>query len=269
MRGVEAGGHLGDDARGARRGRAGPSRLSARCRSVPVDVAHDQVQAPVLLARGVHGHEVGMVDRGGQARLEREARAQARVARPVGGDHLDGDGAARGRAASRGRRRPSRRGRRPPRSGSPRSPRRGRARAWGGCPSWAAEPGILAAADRPDAMDDLDRAVDTVVGRCLGVRAGEQVAVVVDEQHARARRRACATPRRRPGADAVTCVMERARRARRGAARARRGRARGRRRVHRADLEVALAHEGAQGRHRRRRARRDAAGRDRGACSRG
>ena len=34
-------------------------------------------------------------------------------------------------------------------------------------------------------MADLDRAVETVIGRCLGVRAGEQVAVVVDE-HTRA-----------------------------------------------------------------------------------
>ena len=34
-------------------------------------------------------------------------------------------------------------------------------------------------------MSDLDRAVETVIGRCLGVRAGEQVAVVVDE-HTRA-----------------------------------------------------------------------------------
>ena len=56
-------------------------------------------------------------------------------------------------------------------------------------------------------MDDLDRAVDTVVGRCLGVRAGEQVAVVVDEQTSALgeRLRAAAAG---AGADAVTCVME-------------------------------------------------------------
>ena len=87
------GGDLGDDARGARGGEA------AVALELPVQVgaghvAHDQVQPPVLLARGVHGHEVRVVDRGGQARLEREARAQAGVARPVGGDHLDRDGAA-------------------------------------------------------------------------------------------------------------------------------------------------------------------------------
>ena len=56
-------------------------------------------------------------------------------------------------------------------------------------------------------MDDLDRAVDTVVGRCLGVRAGEQVTVVVDEQTSALgeRLRAAAAA---AGADAVTCVME-------------------------------------------------------------
>lgn len=56
-------------------------------------------------------------------------------------------------------------------------------------------------------MSDLDRAVETVVGRCLGVRPGEQVAVVVDEQTSALgeRLRAAAAA---AGADAVTCVME-------------------------------------------------------------
>jgi leucyl aminopeptidase (aminopeptidase T) len=56
-------------------------------------------------------------------------------------------------------------------------------------------------------MDDLDRAVETVVGRCLGVRAGEQVAVVVDEGTSPLgeRLRAAAAG---AGADAVTCVMD-------------------------------------------------------------
>jgi leucyl aminopeptidase (aminopeptidase T) len=56
-------------------------------------------------------------------------------------------------------------------------------------------------------MEDLDRAVETVVGRCLGVRAGEQVAVVVDEGTSALgeRLRAAAADR---GADAVTCVMD-------------------------------------------------------------
>ncbi len=55
-------------------------------------------------------------------------------------------------------------------------------------------------------MDDLGRAVETVVGRCLGVRAGEQVVVVVDEGTSalRERLRAAAAAK---GADAVTCVM--------------------------------------------------------------
>jgi len=55
-------------------------------------------------------------------------------------------------------------------------------------------------------MSDLDRAVETVVGRCLGVRSGEQVAVVVDE-HTRAlgdRLRDAAQAR---GGEAVTVVM--------------------------------------------------------------
>jgi len=55
-------------------------------------------------------------------------------------------------------------------------------------------------------MSDLDRAVETVMGRCLGVRPGEQVAVVVDEQ-TRAlgdRLRDAAEAR---GGEAVTVVM--------------------------------------------------------------
>ena len=56
-------------------------------------------------------------------------------------------------------------------------------------------------------MDDLDRAVETVIGRCLGVRAGEQVAVVVDAETRalgdRLRDAAAAA-----GADAVLTVMD-------------------------------------------------------------
>ena len=55
-------------------------------------------------------------------------------------------------------------------------------------------------------MSELDRAVETVMGRCLGVRPGEQVAVVVDEQ-TRAlgdRLRDAAEAR---GGEAVTVVM--------------------------------------------------------------
>src|SRR5215210_4089664 len=56
-------------------------------------------------------------------------------------------------------------------------------------------------------MSDLDRAVETVVGRCLGVRDGEQVAVVVDETTrplGDALRAAAAVA----GADAVLTVMD-------------------------------------------------------------
>jgi len=55
-------------------------------------------------------------------------------------------------------------------------------------------------------MSDLDRAVETVVGRCLGVRSGESVAVVVDHETSALgeRLRAAASA---AGADAVTCVM--------------------------------------------------------------
>ena len=93
VRGVQAGGDLGDDLRGAARGEV-PVALERAVQVGPGDVAHDQVQPPVLLAGGVDGHEVRVVDRGGQPRLEREAGAQPGVARPVGGDHLDRDGAA-------------------------------------------------------------------------------------------------------------------------------------------------------------------------------
>src|SRR5215218_1466978 len=56
-------------------------------------------------------------------------------------------------------------------------------------------------------MSDLDRAVETVVGRCLGVRAGEQVAVVVDET-TRALGDALRAAASAAGADAVLCVMD-------------------------------------------------------------
>src|SRR5687768_726486 len=56
-------------------------------------------------------------------------------------------------------------------------------------------------------MEELDRAVETVIGRCLGVREGEQVVVVVDEstQGLGERLRAAAS---QAGADAVLCVMD-------------------------------------------------------------
>ena len=56
-------------------------------------------------------------------------------------------------------------------------------------------------------MEELDRAVETVIGRCLGVRSGEQVVVVVDEQTSALgeRLRAAAA---QAGADAALCVMD-------------------------------------------------------------
>ena len=56
-------------------------------------------------------------------------------------------------------------------------------------------------------MEDLDRAIETVIGRCLGVRAGEQVVVVVDGDTSALgeRLRAAAA---QAGADAVLTVMD-------------------------------------------------------------
>ena len=56
-------------------------------------------------------------------------------------------------------------------------------------------------------MEELDRAVETVVGRCLGVRPGEQVVVVVDEQTSALGERLRAEAAR-AGADAALCVMD-------------------------------------------------------------
>src|SRR5215210_1157030 len=56
-------------------------------------------------------------------------------------------------------------------------------------------------------MSDLDGAVETVIRRCLGVRAGEQVAVVVDGS-TRALGDALRAAASGAGADAVLCVMD-------------------------------------------------------------
>jgi len=56
-------------------------------------------------------------------------------------------------------------------------------------------------------MSDLERAVETVVGRCLGVREGEQVAVVVDGS-TRALGDALRAAAASAGADAVLCLMD-------------------------------------------------------------
>ena len=56
-------------------------------------------------------------------------------------------------------------------------------------------------------MEDLDKAVETVMGRCLGVRAGEQVVVVVDE-HTSALGERLRSAAAQAGADAVLTVMD-------------------------------------------------------------
>jgi len=56
-------------------------------------------------------------------------------------------------------------------------------------------------------MSDLQRAVETVVGPCLGVRAGEDVVIVVDES-TRALGDALREAAAALGAEPVTCVME-------------------------------------------------------------
>src|SRR5687768_15816296 len=56
-------------------------------------------------------------------------------------------------------------------------------------------------------MSELEQAVETVVGRCLGIRPGEQVVVVADDETRRlgdALRDAAA----RAGAEAVLCTMD-------------------------------------------------------------
>jgi leucyl aminopeptidase (aminopeptidase T) len=56
-------------------------------------------------------------------------------------------------------------------------------------------------------MSDLQRAAETVVGPCLGVQAGEDVVIVVDET-TRAIGEALRVAAAAAGAEAVTCVME-------------------------------------------------------------
>ena len=54
-------------------------------------VAHDEVELPVLLARAVDRHDVGMIDRRRHPRLALEALAEVRVGGAVGGDQLERD----------------------------------------------------------------------------------------------------------------------------------------------------------------------------------
>ncbi len=93
VRGVERPRHLGDDVRGARRVQA---LLGAheRAQVRALDVAHGDVQGPVVaLARVVDRDDVGVVDRGGGARLAYEALAEVGVLGQLRGDELQRDGA--------------------------------------------------------------------------------------------------------------------------------------------------------------------------------
>src|SRR5687768_10931868 len=58
-----------------------------------------------------------------------------------------------------------------------------------------------------ETMSELEQAVETVVGRCLGIRAGEQVVVVADRE-TRQLGDALRDAAERAGAEAVLCTME-------------------------------------------------------------
>ena len=93
VRGVERGADLEADRRdpgGRDHALAGQQALQVG----PVHVAHDEVEVPALLARRVDRDHVRVVDRRGDARLALEALAEPGIARPLGGDQLDGDGPA-------------------------------------------------------------------------------------------------------------------------------------------------------------------------------
>jgi hypothetical protein len=87
---VERRGDLGDDRPRARGGQRAVV-LEERVQVAAGDVAHDDVQRPVLLARRVDRHDVGVVDRRRHPRLAREALAKLGVAGAFGGDDLQRD----------------------------------------------------------------------------------------------------------------------------------------------------------------------------------
>ena len=100
MRGIQAGGDLRDDpCRSRRRERAVAAH--ERVQVGPVDVAHDEVQPAVLLARAVDGHDVRVVDRGRHPHLADEALGVRAV-----GDALRRDDLQRDAAVERELRRP-------------------------------------------------------------------------------------------------------------------------------------------------------------------
>ena len=57
----------------------------------PRDVAQDEVERAVVVARRVHRDDVRVVDGGGHLPLALEARAELRIGRPVGGQELQRD----------------------------------------------------------------------------------------------------------------------------------------------------------------------------------
>ena len=93
VRGVERGADLQRDARDAA-GRDAALAGEQALQVGPGHVAHDEVEVAALLAGRVDRDHVGMVDRRRDARLALEALAEAGIARPLGGDQLDGDGPA-------------------------------------------------------------------------------------------------------------------------------------------------------------------------------
>ena len=90
VRGVERGGHRGDDRRRAL-GLEPALAAQHRAQVLALDVAHDLEQHAVLLARVVDRDDVRMVERRGDLRLRDEAAAEGRVVRQRGRDQLDGD----------------------------------------------------------------------------------------------------------------------------------------------------------------------------------
>ena len=89
VRGVERGGHRGDDRR-RQLGLEPALAAQQRAQVLALDVAHDLEQHAVLLARVVDRDDVRMVQRRGDLRLRDEAAAEGRITGERGRDQLDG-----------------------------------------------------------------------------------------------------------------------------------------------------------------------------------
>ncbi len=95
VRGVEGGGDLAADVEhpvGAEAALLAQDRGEVR----PGDVLHGDVEQAVDLARVVDRDDVGMRERGGDARLAQEALAEVRVVGQIGRDDLQRGAAAQG-----------------------------------------------------------------------------------------------------------------------------------------------------------------------------